>query len=232
MKTKYSVNETGPRIEQFLHQVIAHAGFELTFALEPGDQTNPDFENPDLTVKFRGPDVEMLLANRAELLLAMELITQEMLRMHSDDHSRISFDANDYRAIRIEELRVSALAAADKVKHTGTLFRFNAMNSRERRVIHIALRNEHEVRSESAGAGPQRGVVIYPASMASIPDLPPLPAPSHHAPGSGDRPRLGGGGGRGGDRRPGPGGRDRRPGGGRPDGRGGGRPPFNRSGNR
>lgn len=232
MKTKYSVNETGPRIEQFLHQVIAHAGFELTFALEPGDQTNPDFENPDLTVKFRGPDVEMLLANRAELLLAMELITQEMLRMHSDDHSRISFDANDYRAIRIEELRVSALAAADKVKHTGTLFRFNAMNSRERRVIHIALRNEHEVRSESAGAGPQRGVVIYPASMASIPDLPPLPAPSHHAPGSGDRPRFGGGGGRGGDRRPGPGGRDRRPGGGRPDGRGGGRPPFNRSGNR
>ena len=213
MKTKYSVNETGPRIEQFLHQVIAHAGFELTFALEPGDQTNPDFENPDLTVKFRGPDVEML-------------------RMHSDDHSRISFDANDYRAIRIEELRVSALAAADKVKHTGTLFRFNAMNSRERRVIHIALRNEHEVRSESAGAGPQRGVVIYPASMASIPDLPPLPAPSHHAPGSGDRPRFGGGGGRGGDRRPGPGGRDRRPGGGRPDGRGGGRPPFNRSGNR
>ena len=232
MKTKYSVNETGPRIEQFLHQVIAHAGFELTFALEPGDQTNPDFENPDLTVKFRGPDVEMLLANRAELLLAMELITQEMLLMHSDDHSRISFDANDYRAIRIEELRVSALAAADKVKHTGTLFRFNAMNSRERRVIHIALRNEHEVRSESAGAGPQRGVVIYPASMASIPDLPPLPAPSHHAPGSGDRPRFGGGGGRGGDRRPGPGGRDRRPGGGRPDGRGGGRPPFNRSGNR
>ena len=232
MKTKYSVNETGPRIEQFLHQVIAHAGFELTFALEPGDQTNPDFENPDLTVKFRGPDVEMLLANRAELLLAMELITQEMLRMHSDDHSRISFDANDYRAIRIEELRVSALAAADQVKHTGTLFRFNAMNSRERRVIHIALRNEHEVRSESAGAGPQRGVVIYPASMASIPDLPPLPAPSHHAPGSGDRPRFGGGGGRGGDRRPGPGGRDRRPGGGRPDGRGGGRPPFNRSGNR
>ena len=232
MKTKYSVNETGPRIEQFLHQVIAHAGFELTFALEPGDQTNPDFENPDLTVKFRGPDVEMLLANRAELLLAMELITQEMLRMHSDDHSRISFDANDYRAIRIEELRVSALAAADKVKHTGTLFRFNAMNSRERRVIHIALRNEHEVRSESAGAGPQRGVVIYPASMASIPDLQPLPAPSHHAPGSGDRPRFGGGGGRGGDRRPGPGGRDRRPGGGRPDGRGGGRPPFNRSGNR
>ncbi|HKD09280.1 MAG TPA: R3H domain-containing nucleic acid-binding protein [Bryobacteraceae bacterium] len=225
--SKYSVQETGPRIEEFLKQILADTGFELTFTLESGDQSNPDFENPDLTVKFQGPDVEILLANRAELLLALELVTQEMLRMHSDDHSRISFDANDYRALRIEELRQSAIAAADKVKRTGTYFRFNAMNSRERRVIHIALRNEHEVRSESAGAGLQRGVVIYPAGMASIPDLPPLPSPHHHGHGSdrgdrGDRPRFGGG--RDGDRRRG----------GRPGGRpgGGGRPPRNRGGNR
>ena len=181
MKPRYSVNETGPRIEEFLRQLIADAGFSLTFALEAGDQSNPDFENPDLTVKFQGSDVELLLANRAELLLALELVTQEMLRMHSDDHSRVAFDANDYRAIRIEELRLSALAAAENVKRTGTMFRFNPMNSRERRVIHIALRNEPEVRSESACAGPARGVVIYPASMASIPDLPPLPVPHYGA---------------------------------------------------
>jgi spoIIIJ-associated protein len=208
--------------------VIGHAGFRLNFELAPGDHSHPDFENPDLLVKFSGDDVDLLLANRAELLLALELVTQEMLRMHSDDHSRISFDANDYRALRIEELRVSALAAAEKVKHTGAYFRFNPMNSRERRVIHIALRNEPEVRSESCGAGPQRGVVIYPASMASIPDLPPLPAP-HHAPSGAGRPE--GRGDRGHDRRDG-GGRDRRPGGGGRDGGrdrdrrpGGGRPP-------
>ena len=59
-----------------------------------------------------------------------------------EDHSRISFDANDYRLLRIEELRLSAVAAAEKVKRTGEPFRFNPMNSRERRVIHLALRNE------------------------------------------------------------------------------------------
>lgn len=187
MNPKYSVGETGPRIEEFLRNLLAAAGFQLRFSLEPGDQSNPEFENPDLMVKFTGPDVDLLLGNRAELLLALELVTQEMLRMHSDDHSRIAFDANDYRALRIEELRISALAAAEKVKHTGTYFRFNPMNSRERRVIHIALRNKHDVRSESAGMGPQRGVVIYPASMASVPDLPPLPNP-HRPP---DRERAG-----------------------------------------
>jgi spoIIIJ-associated protein len=175
LNPKYSVHETGPRIEQFLRQIISSGKFDLDFAIESGDHSHPDFENPDLIVKFTGHDVETLLANRAELLLALELVTQEVLRLHSDDHSRISFDANDYRALRIEELRISAQAAAEKVKHTGTPFRFNPLNSRERRVIHIALRNEHELRSESAGAGPYRHVVIYPAGMPSLPDPPPPP---------------------------------------------------------
>ena len=212
MNPKFSIEETGPRIERFLKQIIADAGFELRFSIEPGDHSNPDFENPDLVVKFTGPDVDLLLSNRAELLLALELVTQEALRLHSDDHSRISFDANEYRALRIEELRLSALAAAEKVKRAGTPFRFNPMNSRERRVLHIALRNEPELRSESAGAGPFRHVVVYPAGMASLPEPPPPPFGGHRD-GGGDR----GGSrdrGRGGDRRGGGGGgRDRRPGG-------------------
>lgn len=214
MNPKYSVHETGPRIEQFLRQIIEAAGFDLNFDIESGGHGNPEFESPDLTVKFNGADVDLLLGNRAELLLALELVTQEMLRLHSDDHSRISFDANDYRALRIEELRISATTAADKVKRTGAPFRFNPMNSRERRVIHIALRNEHELRSESAGSGPFRHVIIYPAGMASLPDLPPPPQMprSDRPPGRfSDRPS-----GRSSGRPP-----DRRPGGGRRS-RGGG----------
>lgn len=215
MSSRFTVDETGPRIEKFLRQVIADARFALGFTIEAGDQSHPDFENPDIVVKFTGHDVELLLANRAELLLALELVTQEVLRLHSDDHSRISFDANDYRALRIEELRISAGAAAEKVKHTGTPFRFNPMNSRERRVIHIALRNETELRSESAGAGAFRHVVIYPAGMASLPDLPPPPpqeryrrddrGPHGDRGGGGSRDRRGprpGGDRRGGDRGP------------------------------
>jgi len=175
LKPKYSIHETGPRIEQFLRQVIDNAGFAVTFTLEAGDQSNPDFESPDLVVKFHGEDVDLLLSNRAELLLALEHVSQEALRMHSDDHSRIAFDANDYRALRIEELRMTAAAAADKVKSSGQPFRFAPMNSRDRRIIHISLRNETELRSESSGSGPYRGVIVYPAGMPSLPEAPPPP---------------------------------------------------------
>ena len=163
-------------IEQFLSTVLGAAGFRLQFALEDSSPAGDDFETPELQVKFNGADVDLLLANKAELLLALEHVTMEMLRVPPEDHSRIAFDANDYRLLRIEELRLSATTAADKVKRTGVPFRFNPMNSRERRVIHLALRNEPAVRSESLGSGPARQVVVYPSGMASLPEPSPAPA--------------------------------------------------------
>ena len=166
---KYSVGATGPKIDAFLRTLVKNAGFQLQWVIEAAEALHPDFENPDVVVKFSGRDVELLLANKAELLLALEQLTMEMLRMTQYEHSLLQFDANDYRALRIEELRLSALTAAEKVKKSHLPFTFSPMNSRERRIIHLALRNEKSVRSESAGMGPNRQVVVYPADMPSPP---------------------------------------------------------------
>ncbi len=174
---KYSASSIASRIEEFLRTLFASSGFELEFTIEDARPGEDDVETPDVLVKFTGADVDALLANRAELLLAFEHVTMEMLRMPSEDHSRLSFDANDYRLLRIEELGLSATAAAEKVKRTGTPFRFNPMNSRERRVIHLALRGETTLRSESSGSGPGRHVVVYPAGMPSLPEVPYVPPP-------------------------------------------------------
>ena len=179
---KYSTASVGSRIDGFLRPTLQSAGFHVKYEVLDAEPAADDFETPDIMVKFTGADVDLLLANRAELLLALEHVTMEMLRVSSEDHSRISFDANDYRLLRIEELRLSANAAADKVKRTGVPFRFNPMNSRERRVIHLALRGESAVRSESLGSGPMRQVVVYPAGMASLPEPPPGPPPRRDGP--------------------------------------------------
>jgi spoIIIJ-associated protein len=184
---KYTVESIGPKLDEFLRQILKTAGFELDYELGEGESAHPEFESPEVTVRFKGPDVDMLLANKAELLLALEQVAMEALRIPSEDHSRISFDANDYRMLRIEELRLSASAAAEKVKRTGQPFFFNPMNSRERRVIHLALRGETELRSESAGFGGHRQVVVYPAGMASVPPPPPPPAPRREPPRGRDR---------------------------------------------
>ena len=140
----------------------------------------------------------------AELLLAIETLTMEALRVPAEDHSLLCFDANDYRVLRIEELRLSAMTAAENVKKTRRPFHFNPMSSRERRIIHLSLRHETDVKSLSTGTGPFRQVVVMPSDMETVPEpiAPIRPGPPREQ------------GGRGGPRRDGPrrgGPRDRRP---------------------
>jgi spoIIIJ-associated protein len=174
---KYSVASIGIRMDGFLQTTLDNGGFKVAYEIQDQQLSGEEFETPDVVVRFSGPDVDLLLSNRAELLLALEHVTMEYLRVPSEDHSRISFDANDYRLLRIEELRLSALTVAENVKRNGQPFRFNPMNSRERRVIHLALRGETTLRSESSGSGPGRHVVVYPAGMASLPEVPYIPPP-------------------------------------------------------
>jgi len=201
---KYTVDSLRPRLDQFLNPLLSHATLALSYELRSSENPHPEVENPDVTVNFAGQDVELLLANRGELLLALEHLSMEALRLPAEDHSLISFDANDYRLLRVEELRMSALAAAERVKSTHVPFHFNPMSSRERRVIHLALRNETELRSESVGVGPSRAVVVVPADMPTPPALPMPPRPHYgdrdRGPSRGDRPY--GGHSRGGNRPP------------------------------
>jgi spoIIIJ-associated protein len=199
---KLTLADAEPRIRKFLDVIMSRAGFALAYAVSAGETLHPDFENPDIVVRFSGQDVDLLLANKAELLLAMEQLTVEALGMASEEHALLCFDANDHRMLRIQELRMSAMAAAERVKKTHAPFHFSPMNSRERRILHLALRDETEVRSESVGEGPIRQVVVVPADLKVLPEpiRPPRPRPEDDTP-RGRRPF---GGGR--DRRGGPGG--------------------------
>jgi len=200
-ETKYTADSVGPQIEEFLDTVFDHLDFDVEYEILEGQHLHPDLEDPDLVIKFTGPDVDLMLANKAELMLAVEFLTMEVLRMPPEHHSRMCFDANDYRMLRIEELRLSAVTAAEKVKQTRRPFHFNPMNSRERRIIHLSLRNETEIRSESTGSGPFRQVVVLPVGMPlPEPIRPPRPMPPRDEGPRGPR-----------DRRRGPPRRGRRP---------------------
>ena len=199
-RREYNIATVGDQVEDFLDRVLDAADLDIDFDLYDGEETEAYFEGPTLVVKFEGPDISCLMANKGEALLALEQLTQEVLRMNSDEHAMLCFDANDFRLLRQEELRLSALTVAQRVRESNTPYRFNPMNSRERRVVHLALRGETDLRTESAGVGPGRHVVVYPAGMPSLPDLP--PQHTFRGPGGGRGPGFGHGPG-GGGRRPG-----------------------------
>jgi spoIIIJ-associated protein len=69
--------------------------------------------------------------------------------------------------MRLEELRLAADVAAERVRKTSTPYEFAPMSSRERRIVHLALRDHDDLRTESEGEGLRRYVVLYPKNYKS-----------------------------------------------------------------
>jgi spoIIIJ-associated protein len=127
---------------------------------------------PEITVELSGPDTPLLLARNGELLLAIEHIAAKILRLESEEHDRISFDAEGFKATRNRELDLMAEMAIQKVRATGEPYSFSPMTSRERRILHLALAKSG-LPTASSGTGPGRFVVLYPEGLQPAPPAAP-----------------------------------------------------------
>jgi spoIIIJ-associated protein len=114
-----------------------------------------------------GKDNELLMARGGEVLKALEHIAFRALGLEPIFHEKIHLDCGGFRALRFEELRMTARVAAERVQATHQPFRLNPMSSRERRIVHLALKDLSGVRTESVGTGEERQVVIHPAKKDS-----------------------------------------------------------------
>jgi spoIIIJ-associated protein len=152
------------KINEFLQGVVTNGGLRLKYRItvDPPLAESRDWEKPEILVEFSGPDSPLLLERGGELLRSLELLALEMLRLPGNEHEKICFDCMNHRSMRLEELRIAADVAAQRVRKTGTPYEFAPMSSRERRIVHLALRDETDLRTESEGEGLRRYVVVYP----------------------------------------------------------------------
>ena len=158
-----------PAIEALLHEVIRHGRFNLTFTIHRFESPEKDIEDPEFVVDFSGLDADLLLEAHGELLNALEYVVLKAARLEESFFNKITFDCLGWRTLRIEELKLMAQVAADRVMETGAPLALGAMNARERRVVHLALKDREKVHTESQGFGPERKVVILPASTGARP---------------------------------------------------------------
>jgi spoIIIJ-associated protein len=121
-------------------------------------------EGEDWFVSFTGEDASVLLARNGEVLRALEYLANRFQERHQG--GKVTIDCEGFRAIRAEELRLMALTAAAKVKQLGRPYHLSPMSPEERRIVHLAVAEDPELRTESEGYGENRKVVIYPKSHA------------------------------------------------------------------
>jgi spoIIIJ-associated protein len=158
-------NCLGP-IESLLKQIIQQGGFALSFAIHPALQESSDLESTEYVADFTGADADLLLERNGALLDALEHVVLKAVRLREEHLGKITFDCNDWRRLRTEELRLTAQVAAEQVVESGDPFTLSPMTPRERRIIHLALRDRPDLRTVSEGVGAERRVVILPVGPA------------------------------------------------------------------
>lgn len=160
---EWTVEGLAPQIEGFLDPLLEASGLDVGYDIAEVDRNDKQI-GPEICVELGGEDKELLLRRHAELLLALEHLTVQALRIPPEDRHRLMFDVDDYRMLRIDELCLRAKAAADQVKRTGKAFKFSPMTSRERRIVHIVLDGDESVMTLSEGNAPHRYTVVEPRS--------------------------------------------------------------------
>jgi len=117
---------------------------------------------PPVLVDISGHDLSILIGRRAERLNALQFITRLIVGKELGRTVTVIVDVEHYRKRREEQLRRMAKRMAEQAARTGRRVSMEPMPANERRIIHIALRDDPRVTTESVGREPRRKVTIIP----------------------------------------------------------------------
>ena len=138
-----------------LERLLAGMGFEVSIDARLLDG--------EARLEIAGEEPGLLIGRRGETLDALEYLVDRIVNRPPHERIRIVLDAEGYRERTAEQLREMALRLAEKAARTGERIPCRPMNARDRRVIHLALRDEAGVETFSEGEGAFRRVVISAA---------------------------------------------------------------------
>ncbi|MDA1010435.1 MAG: KH domain-containing protein, partial [Chloroflexi bacterium] len=107
-------------------------------------------------------ELGVLIGRRGETLAALQYVINTIVAKGGNKSPAFGIDIEGYRRRREEMLVDLAREIAQEVRETGDVITLEPMPANERRIVHIVLRDEDGVRTESVGSGDQRQVEVLP----------------------------------------------------------------------
>ena len=104
----------------------------------------------------------LLIGKRGKTLSALQFLVSKIVSRQAGENVSVIVDTEQYRSKRELSLNELARQLSEKVKKSHRSLTTGPMSAQDRRVIHLALKEDHEVRTKSKGEGNLRRVVIYP----------------------------------------------------------------------
>jgi spoIIIJ-associated protein len=152
-------------LEDLLERMDIHGYVTAIRSTVPGQRGEPE---ETITLHVEGADEEamsLMIGRRGETLRSLQFMVNLLVSRRVQRWPQIVVDVGNYRQRRQESLEGLARRMAERVRQSGRPLMLEPMGAYERRIVHLALRSDESIYTESTGEGENRKIVIYPAKQ-------------------------------------------------------------------
>jgi spoIIIJ-associated protein len=135
---------------------------KIVDGITSGSTVNLDQQGGKLLFTVSGGDSGVLIGKRGQTLEAIQYLLEKMINKKSTNRVRVVVDVEGYLEKRKVNLQQMASRMAEKAIRTKKPVTIGQMNAHDRRIVHIHLKDENGVRTQSIGDGYFRKLMIFP----------------------------------------------------------------------
>lgn len=152
--TGYETEEVAEIAKNALEHILSYIIDDATVTVAKYPQ--------NIRLRIEASNPAIIIGRHGRTLDALQYLVRRIVRKKKPTRIGISFDVEGYRDRRKASLTQFALRLGEKVKHSGKPATISPMSAYDRRIVHIALKNNTSVRTQSKGNGLFRELVILP----------------------------------------------------------------------
>jgi spoIIIJ-associated protein len=116
----------------------------------------------EIYLEVRGDKEGILIGKHGQTLESLEFLINRMVNKRLKEPVRVFLDINDYRKRKAENLKRMAIRIGEKAKTKGRILTIGPFNAHDRRIIHLALKEDPLLQTESFGEGEMKRIKIIP----------------------------------------------------------------------
>jgi spoIIIJ-associated protein len=135
---------------------------KITDLITDGTKITLDRTVDPVVYRIEGGNSALMIGRRGQTLEAIQYIVDKIVNKNSTERVRVLVDVEGYLESRKENLQSLAYRLAEKAKRTGKPSTISQMTAHDRRIVHLTLKDDRAVRTQSMGDGFYRRLVIFP----------------------------------------------------------------------
>lgn len=150
-------------IKETAQEMFDKMGFE-TEMIVTTSVSDDNSAKENIILEIESPDSKFIIGKYGATLISIQHILKLLVRSKTDEYINFSVDVNGYRRQQDDYIRDIANDVAQEVIINGRASTLEPMNGYERRLVHLELEKNDNVKTESIGEGDDRKVIISPTN--------------------------------------------------------------------